>query len=75
MRIRREAAQAGVDTRRAQRGRRRHIGQYVKETEQAQRDRHALLRRRGRIHMKYPGILSARDETQGARSAETEIYQ
>ena len=45
----------GVDTRRAQRGRRRHTGQYVKETEQAQRTRHARLRARSRNPMKYPG--------------------
>ena len=55
MKVRREAAQAGMDTRRAKGGFRRRTRQYVEESDRAQRGRHARIRRRSRSFMNNAG--------------------
>jgi len=51
MKVRSEAAQTGVATRRATGGFRRRTWQYVEESDRAQRSRHARIRRRSRSFM------------------------
>ena len=55
MKVRSEAVQTGVDTRRATEGDTGVLEQYVEEPEGAQRSRHARLCRRSRSFMNYPG--------------------
>jgi hypothetical protein len=54
MKVRREAVQTGVATRRAMEGFRRRTQQYVEESDRAQRSRHARIRR-SRSFMNNPG--------------------
>ena len=60
MKVRSEAAQTGMDTRRATGGFRRRTRQYVEESDGAQRSRHAWIRRRSRSFMNNPGKPPAR---------------
>jgi hypothetical protein len=55
MKVRSEAAQMGMDTRRAKGGFRRRTRQYVEESDRAQHSRHAWMRRRSRSLMNNPG--------------------
>jgi hypothetical protein len=52
MKVRREAVQTGMDTRRATES---SAQQYVEEPDRAQRCRHARIRRRSRSFMNYAG--------------------
>jgi hypothetical protein len=55
MKVRREAVQKVVDTRRATEGPAGVLKQYVEEPERGQRSRHGLLCRRSRTFMNNPG--------------------
>ena len=55
MKFRSEAAEEGVRTRRATEGTAGVLKQYVEEPDKAQRSPHALIRRRSRRFMNYPG--------------------
>ncbi len=54
MKVCSEAAQTGMDTRRAKGGFRMRTRQYVEESDRAQRRRHARIRRRSRSFMNNP---------------------
>jgi hypothetical protein len=55
MKVCSEAAQAGMDTRRAKGGFRRRTQQYVEESNRAQRSGHAWICRRSKSFMNNPG--------------------
>jgi len=55
MKVRSEAAQTSMATRRATEGFRRRTRQYVEESDRAQRSKHARIRCRSRSFMNNPG--------------------